>query len=130
MIEKQTIVMLTKKEIKDNKRKSIIKIMKKKNGKVYISDYDLNESKYVAADYYFVLCEVVKNNLDLVATIEQMNFIPEVLEFGVDKSKLKPYSWELSVPSNYTTYQKIFNGDNLKTQKQVFDELLECGEII
>ena len=122
MIDEQIIVMLTKEETEDGKRKSIAKVFQKENGTVYVNDYNLTDSQYPAADYYFLLNEAVKRGLDLTATVEQMNFIPEALELGADKTKLKPYNWELSVSSNHMTYQKLFDGKDVKTQKQVFDE--------
>ncbi|MBQ8660296.1 MAG: hypothetical protein IJ473_01795 [Alphaproteobacteria bacterium] len=124
MLNNQTIVMLTKEEVEDGKRKSIAKIFQKENGIVFINDYNLQDSTFPAADYYYLLNEVVKKGLDLTATVEQMNFIPEALELGADRTKFKPYKWELSVPSNHAVYQKVFDGKDVKTQKQAFDELV------
>lgn len=124
MIDEQTVVMLTKEEAEDGKRKSVVKVFLKENGVVYINNYDIKDSQYPAADYYFLLNQAVKKGLDLTATVEQMNFIPEALELGADRNKLKPYNWELSVPSNHATYQKVFDGKDVKTQKQAFNELV------
>ena len=60
--------------------------------------------------------------MDLTATVEQMNFIPEALELGADRNKLKPYKWELSVPSNHEVYKKLTDGKDVQTQKQAFNE--------
>ena len=125
MIDEQTVVMFTKEETEDGKRKSVAKVFQKENGTVYINDYNLTDSKYPAADYYFLLNEAVKKGLDLTATVEQMNFIPEALELGADRTKLNPYKWELSVPSNHAVYQKLFDGKDVKTQKQAFEKLLQ-----
>lgn len=130
MIDEQTIVMLTKEETEDGKRKSIAKVFQKENGTVRIDDYNLTDSQYPAADYYFLLNEAVKRGLDLTATVEQMNFIPEALELGADRNKLEPYKWELSVPSNHMTYQKLFDGKDVKTQKQVFDEFTKKQTVL
>ena len=128
MHENQTIVMLTKEEAEEGKRKSIFRIFQKENGTVYINDYNITDSKYGAADYYFLLNEAVKKGLDLTATVEQMNFIPEALELGADRTKLNPYKWELSVPSNHAVYQKLFDGKDVKTQKQAFDMFVDYSD--
>ena len=129
LAENQTVVVLTKKATNDGKRKSLMKIWQKDNGIIFVNDYDLNDSKLPAVDYYFLLNEVVKNNLDLTATVEQMNFVPEALELGADRNKFKPYKWELSVPSNHAVYQKIESGKDVRTQKQAFNKFVEMKDM-
>ena len=128
--ENQKIIMLTKDLTDDGKRKSVIKIWQKENGIIFINDYNLKESKYGAADYYFLLTEAVKRGLDLTATVEQMNFIPEALELGADRNKFKPYMWELSVPSNHAVYKKLADGKDVKTQKQQFEKFINKPNLL
>ncbi len=128
LVEDQTIVMLTKELAEDGKRKSIARIFQKENRTIYVNDFFLKDSVFPAAEYYFLLNEVVKRGLDLTATVEQMNFISEALELGVDRNKFKPYMWELSVPSNHAVYKKLAEGKNMKTQKQLFDAVIKIEE--
>ncbi len=133
--ENQKVVLFTKELTPDNKRKSVVKTFEKQNGSVVENNVAINESSFGAADYYFLLNEAVKNGLPLTATVEQMNFIPEALELGAKPDELTPYKWDLSVPSNVATYDKLFKeynekGNVLLTQKQAFSKLLKDNEII
>ena len=121
----QEVIVLTKNLKDNNQRKSVAKIFKK-NLKSYFS---INESKFGAAEYYFLLNEAVKNHIPLRATIEQMNFIPEALTLGADIGQFIPHIWELSVQSNFDTYTSLFEnyfktGEPLLTQSQAFKKLL------
>ena len=128
--ENQIVAFLTKKlDEKGNRVPYLNTVMKRENG-IISMERKMKDVKSPAAEYYFLLSEVVKRNLELKATIEQMNFIPEALELGADMKKFKPYIWDLCVESNVDVYRKVLNGRNLKTQKQVFDSISNLNNLI
>ena len=127
----QEFVLLTKKLNPDNKRTSLYKGISKKDNKMKQTDFDLRESQLPAVDYYFMLDTAIKHkSSELMATIEQMNFIPEALELGASPRDLKPYKWDLSISFNINAYDKLFEAFNkenkiLQTQKQAFLKLVK-----
>ena len=127
---KQKVIILTKEAKSNNQRKSVAKVFEKNQ----TSYFSINESKFGAAEYYFLLNEVVKNKFILRATVEQMNFIPEALTLGADVGKFIPCIWDLHVQSNLDTYGSLFEnyfktGEPLLTQSQAFKKLLNEADL-
>ncbi len=129
MKDSQNIILITKRLDDDGNRISTLKTLRKFDGIIFSNNYDINDSEFGAADYYYLLTEAVRRKLDLTVTIEQMNFVPEALELGANREKLCPYKWELRVPSNEATYQKVFDGKNVRTQKQAFEDYVRNKDI-
>ena len=125
----QKVVLLSKEISKNIQRKSVVKIFEKYDMIHREFEERINESNFGAAEYYFLLNEAVKSGQKLVATVEQMNFIPEALTLGASPNRFAPYAWELKVDNNEKTYEKLIkeykkNGKILLTQKQAFNKML------
>ena len=129
MKDAQCLFLITKTLGEEGKRVSSFKTIRKINGTVFVNNYDVNDSEYGAADYYYLLTEAVRRKLDLTATIEQMNFVPEAFELGASREQLHPYKWELRVPSNEVMYQKVLDGKDVRTQKQAFEKYIADQDI-
>ena len=132
MPKNKEFLLITKNLNEDGVRKSCANLISKsqdnQSDKKDIT-FPINESKFGAAEYYFLLNEAIKANRPLYATVEQMNFIPEAINLGAKPSDLHPYKWELSVESNIKTYEKLFyeynkNNRILDTQVSAFKKLL------